>query len=235
MRSNKYGFRPPESVQDPRPGMCYPLDGAAWVSPRGDLAYVPIPKCASTQMQRWCEQQGWRRENYHDTPQSRDRRFLVLMRDPRERWISAVKEWINHAEYDWHDLTRQSRDIIRRHIICDWHTIPQYRYLVGLRLAQIEAVDVRPGEHTSCEIQRIMAEHGHDCWLDPQRNRYPDIAEVREWVDPAHREPHDQTHHEMLERFLMAYADDYWLRCFLLDEDLPEQLRRTRLPMPGDR
>ena len=228
MRQNKYGFQPPITVQDPRPGLCYPIDGASYVSPRGDLAYVPVPKCASLRMRWWCEANGWHKENYHDQIVPAHRRFLVLLRDPRERWVSAMKQWINHEGYDWSQLNQQSRDIIRRHIICDEHTMPQHRFLVGLRLAQIDAVDVsHDRRHTSDRIQEIMARHGHHCRLDPNedRERNPDIAELWQWVDDI----------EVAGRLQNAYADDYWLRYFLLDSELPDELRLAREPMPGDR
>lgn len=218
---NRYNFAEPFSVVDPHSGLYSPQNHWCWLSPCGRVGYVQIHKCASTQMGGWCQQQGWKRTKFWGEPQDPQRRYLVLLRDPVDRWISGTKQWIKKNNYVPSEFSDQIWHLIHQHLTFDDHTVPQYRFLLGLKIKSIDAVDVVPGEHTSVRVQTILRQYGYNCWLDPlkDRNRNPmPVDRVLDWFSSD----------SFLERFYRVYSEDYWLRLWLLDCAVPSEILKSR-------
>ena len=219
---NRYNFSAPHSVVDPHSGYYKPHDGHCWLSPCGQVGYVQISKCASTQMIAWCQQQGWQHTRYLGEPENLKRRYLVLLRDPIDRWVSGMKQWMKNNNYVHTQFTAQSWQLIQQHLMFDDHTMPQYRFLLGLKISSIAAVDVVPGEHTSVQVQALLSQYGYNCWLDPlkdrNRNSMP-VDTVLDWFSSD----------SFLKHFHVVYSEDYWLRLWLLDQAVPEPILKSRV------
>lgn len=219
-RPNRYNFPMPATVQDPHPRMFAPHDGHCYVSPCDRVAYVQISKCASTEMTRWCLEQGWHHQQYSHRPWPRHRGCVVLLRDPWSRWLSAVGQWLANHGWRWQELEPETRRVLRQHFTVDDHTQPQHRFLLGLPLAQITAVDVVPGTATSERLREVMSQWGYRCWLDPARDRDRNpVPDLEAW----------RRDRQFMHSFHAQYAQDYWLRLFLLDAELPAEILASRV------
>ncbi len=114
--------------------------GSALLSPDGRHCFVNVPKNGSSTMKLLL--QDWQPVDYHAAPDSAE--FLVLLRDPTKRWISAVSEFLAGA-YGIPGAATQTQssidDLLRNPVIKNWifhsvyldgHSLPQCYYLQGL-------------------------------------------------------------------------------------------------------
>lgn len=103
-----------------------------------NIGYIPIPKNASWFMRLFLGLNiGW--DPYHnDTSyifnyekEKRDK-FIVVLRDPYERWISGVLEYVRftHDAVSWE--SKHVLDFICHRIVLDDHTEPQVNFIEGL-------------------------------------------------------------------------------------------------------
>ena len=221
LKKNRYNFAAPFSIIDPHDGLYRPHDGHCWLSPCGRLGYVQISKCASTQMIAWCRQQRWQHSRYLGQTENKKRRYLVLLRDPMDRWISGIKQWMATNNYVPGEFSDHAWDLVYQHLMFDDHTMPQYRFLLGLPIRSIDAVDVVPGDGTSRAIKEILGRYGYDCWLDPKmdRNRHPGpVSRIESWF----------LMESFMRHFHSVYSEDYWLRLWLLDCAVPGEILKSR-------
>ena len=100
-----------------------------------DWVFVNIPKNASSWMIRAFGR--GREANYLDTAQ-RPRHYIVVLRDPVDRWISGFAQ-VQVGTTPWHSSHYQQRgwDSIFNQVIFDNHTEPQVSFLQGLDTEQI--------------------------------------------------------------------------------------------------
>lgn len=122
--------------------------GSGYVSPDKKYCYVNIPKNSSSSMKKILH--NWSFENWHQC--SDDVEFLVILRDPTQRWISAVSEFMcgNNGvageiatETDYRHLL--SIPLIKKWIFesvyLDGHCLPQCYYLQDLPIHKIKFFD----------------------------------------------------------------------------------------------
>ena len=67
--------------------------GSGVVSPDGCVFIVNIPKNASSYVFDWAGRHGWRAAQAQDLGNVRE--MFVLLRDPIERWISGMAQYVN--------------------------------------------------------------------------------------------------------------------------------------------
>lgn len=68
----------------------------AWINPRGGHGWRCVPKAGMTSLNRWCMENGWRQVRREgDGPV-----LWAPVRDPKERWYSAVGHWLSHGSVD---------------------------------------------------------------------------------------------------------------------------------------
>lgn len=114
--------------------------GRSLLSPDLKYCFVNVPKNGSSSMKLLL--QNWQLVDYHEVPDSVE--FLVLLRDPTRRWISAISEFLAGA-YGIPGADKQSQssidDLLKNPVIKNWifhsvyldgHSLPQCYYLQGL-------------------------------------------------------------------------------------------------------
>jgi len=67
--------------------------GSGVVSPDGHVFIINIPKNASSYIFDWAGRQGWHAAVAQDLPDVQE--MFVLLRDPIQRWISGMAQYIN--------------------------------------------------------------------------------------------------------------------------------------------
>ena len=95
-----------------------------------DLAYVNIPKNASSWTKPNLLDWGWEYYNYHED--QIDKTFIVVLRDPVERWISGIAEYLTlyHPNFKLHEF--EALDLIFERVSFDDHTDRQVNFIHGL-------------------------------------------------------------------------------------------------------
>jgi hypothetical protein len=193
--------------------------GRSWLSPDNRYCYVNIPKIGSSTMKSLL--QDWQPADYHTVPDNVE--FLVLLRDPTRRWISAVSEFLAGAHgIPGADQRSQSSidDLIRNPIVKNWifhsvyldgHSLPQCYYLQHLpwdrtkffnydhngiqQLVDHVGID-RPVGHLN-KGDSLLKKHVVN-WINKQLGSYPElqkIIDIHYWCD-----------HQLLDK---AFADSY--------------------------
>ena len=104
--------------------------GECMSKPDTDLMYINIPKNASSWTKPNLRDWGWEFYNYHTD--NLNKHALVVLRDPVERWLSGIAEYMTlyHVDTDptaWFDL-------IFDRIAFDDHTESQVLFLQNINL-----------------------------------------------------------------------------------------------------
>jgi hypothetical protein len=110
--------------------------GTCHTSPESPWVWINIPKNASSFTQTlFAHQLLWSNYNYFDFDMS-SKTPIVVLRDPVERWISGIAEYINlyHENFDWTKVDNQMFDWIFDRVSFDDHTESQVYFLQGLDL-----------------------------------------------------------------------------------------------------
>jgi hypothetical protein len=105
--------------------------GECMSKPDTDLMYINIPKNASSWTKPNLRDWGWEFYNYH-TDKLHNKHALVILRDPVERWLSGIAEYMTlyHVNVDptpWLDL-------IFERIAFDDHTENQVLFLQDINI-----------------------------------------------------------------------------------------------------
>jgi hypothetical protein len=116
-------------------------------SPDKKQIYVNIPKNASSELKIFFV--DWQEINYKTCSPDE---YLVVLRDPTNRWISAMAEflvgnnsYVGEANKNYTDLEIQEfidsklvQNLIFNFIVFDVHTLPQCWFLQGLDITKIK-------------------------------------------------------------------------------------------------
>jgi len=120
--------------------------GQGQVSPDQKFNIIHIPKNGSTEIKASLRE--WPVSNYHDMDFAPEN--LVILRDPTDRWISGVIEFLigncSHMGNCNSDIpieeiellvnTRMFQNLLFNFVIFDGHTLPQSYYLQGIDLGK---------------------------------------------------------------------------------------------------
>jgi hypothetical protein len=100
--------------------------------PDADIMYVNVPKNASSWTKPNLLDFGWEFYNYHDD--GLNKHALVVLRDPVERWLSGIAEYLVlwQPRMNNEDFTHGVIDIFFDRICFDDHTELQVKFLHGL-------------------------------------------------------------------------------------------------------
>jgi hypothetical protein len=91
---------------------------------------VYIPKNASSWTKPNLLDHGWEFFNYH-TDRLR-KPALVVLRDPVERWLSGIAEYMTLYQSNFRLLFQETEELIFDRIVFDDHTEKQVKFLQGL-------------------------------------------------------------------------------------------------------
>jgi hypothetical protein len=167
--------------------------GECWSHPNTDLMYVHIPKNASSWTKPNLKDFGWEFYNYHDDDMH-DKTAMVVLRDPVERWISGIAEYLAlyHPNFILHDL--EAMDLIFDRICFDDHTERQVNFVHGLDRDQ--CVFFLCDKHYRQDFSVFLDEQGmpnryhkyeyqHVSEADPMRKKFKNIF-AREIQNPKY-------------------------------------------------
>lgn len=109
--------------------------GECMSHPESDLMYVYIPKNASSWTKPNLKDWGWEFYNYH-TDNLHHKHALVVVRDPVERWLSGIAEYmfLYHRTIDTAHFSKCLFDLVFDRIAFDDHTEQQVLFLENLNL-----------------------------------------------------------------------------------------------------
>ena len=108
--------------------------GECMSHPSTDLMYVNIPKNASSWTKPNLRDWQWEVYNYHKDLQIKNKKAIVVLRDPVERWISGIAEYLYLHHYDtnvW-EINNHMINLIFDRVVFDDHTERQINFLHGL-------------------------------------------------------------------------------------------------------
>ena len=102
--------------------------GECWVSPAGNITYIHIPKNASSRVKGCVASNQWQ---HSDTLVNSDQ-FLVILRDPIDRWCSGIAQFqLNNQQ-----LELDVAEVFNR-ITFDDHTEQQIYFLQTVDLNKV--------------------------------------------------------------------------------------------------
>jgi len=101
------------------------------------FTYVPIPKNASSYVTSKLLTLGWQENNFSDNATAfENSKFLVILRDPIDRWLSGINQYFLLYHKDLKQLSEDALDLISTKIVFDDHTEKQIYYCNNLNLDQ---------------------------------------------------------------------------------------------------
>lgn len=116
--------------------------GQSLVSPDNDFCYINIPKNASSTLATMFL--DWRMADFRQLDSNT--KFIVVLRDPTERWVSAIAEFLvgqNGLGSITHLTEQDLIQVLKSDLIKNWifssvyfdaHSLPQCYFLQGLHL-----------------------------------------------------------------------------------------------------
>lgn len=112
--------------------------GHCLINDVNDIAYVNIPKNATNWAKDNLSALGWRHSNFIKYPEiAKDRQFMVILRDPVDRWIAGVAEFFVRYHSGIRNFDGNLLDIIFSCVTLDDHTEKQGLFLNGLENNQL--------------------------------------------------------------------------------------------------
>ena len=180
---------------------------------QGDLAYIPIPKNASSCISFLLASSGWASEEYLNTDIS-NKKFIVVLRDPLERWLSGITQYLCSfivaqgytAEYimgAWNNITDA---IVFDQCRFDDHSEKQVYYLEHVPLENcvwFRCVDA------GISIKEFLDDHGLDLNINvaTPRNRTIDNLQQKLLTDFIKSRLDDRK----IQQIRQVYREDYEL------------------------
>jgi|7_EtaG_2_1085326.scaffolds.fasta_scaffold15244_4 hypothetical protein len=198
----------PYSIIDP--GIFVPKN-QCFISPCGNIGVIVIRKNASTVLKEYCHNNNFI-EGRID--QNKKRRYLAVLRDPIDRWYASINWYIRNHGLDKTKLDQSLVNFWFNNICWDDHTLPQYSYLSGIpMMSQITAVDSAPGLFDS--INSFFTSFGYS------KLGHGELPVSGHGMNGISQFDDDQ----LLLKVQKFYNQDYWLRYWLLDKDVPNFIK----------
>lgn len=108
--------------------------GECMSHPDTNLMYIYIPKNATSWTKPNLQDWNWEVYNYHTDTVVKNKQAMVVLRDPLERWISGIAEYLYLHHYDvnpW-EFTTHMINLIFDRVCFDDHTEKQISFLHGI-------------------------------------------------------------------------------------------------------
>lgn len=202
--------------------------GSGVIDPGGNRFIINIPKNASSYVLDWANHNGWRPIMAHQAPTVQE--MIVILRDPVERWISGVAQYINtyilsvcgpngpvfpDADTGAHDVITVSQFVSQYNEVTDrlfFDVISRFDDHVWPQSEIIR--DVLPGvPRRYFRLEKLDAELGQYLNWQPRQHldrnsgqATPTTAQLQNFFEARLR-----TRADLRERVRRHYADDYQL------------------------
>lgn len=142
------------------------------------LIYVPIPKNYSNWIKYHLQQASYKLYNYYDQGFDSDKHMaLIVLRDPIDRWISAMGQilvgcspgWHMHVDQiDWNEMTKT---IYRNN-----HTQPQHEFFANIPHDRI--VWFRCDDQFENNFTKLLSRYGIEICVMPVDNDVDNVFNV---------------------------------------------------------
>ena len=110
------------------------LEGDGYISPCEKYFWVKIPKCASTYIENLLISLDWKIDNYRHRDDKDSLIYFSVLRDPIDRWISGIVEYLTINKIELSDLSDVAIKLIFDAKTFDRHTQNQCYYLESINL-----------------------------------------------------------------------------------------------------
>ena len=110
-------------------------------SPDRKLRYVPVSKCMSTLLSKWCQEHGWNVVTDFNSSINSNCKYVVVLRDPIDRWCAGISMYANTEHKGFNQLSDSAWSVCLDRMIMDPHTERQWINYHGLYLNTIHAID----------------------------------------------------------------------------------------------
>ena len=181
--------------------------GECMSKPDIDFMYVYIPKNASSWTKPNLKDWGWEFYNYHTD--YLNKHALVVLRDPVERWLSGIAEYLTLYHTDMQTPFYETERLIFDRVTFDDHTEKQVKFLEGIDTDR--CTFMMCDSNYRANFSNFIAErlgdnkyhkyaHQHVSELCPIRSRFKRIFKRLLDENPKY-----------LDRITQHFADDYKL------------------------
>ena len=106
--------------------------GLGMKNPTNDLFYKQIPKNASSMIRKVLHTMNWQYELFDEHIIADGFKTIVVLRDPFERWISGITEYLTLYFPNKKDLNDDLLEFICSHVTFDDHTEKQIYFVNNL-------------------------------------------------------------------------------------------------------
>lgn len=113
------------------------LEGDGYLSPCGKYFWVKMHKCASTYIEALLISLNWQVSNYRARDDKESLIYFTVLRDPIERWVSGITEYLRLQRKQVSDLNEFTVKMIFDAMIFDVHTQHQAYFLEDINLKNI--------------------------------------------------------------------------------------------------
>ena len=142
------------------------------------------------------------------------RKYLVILRDPIDRWISGFSTYLSINDIDLKTIDQKYWKIFKDVVVFDSHTLPQYKHLISIKLKNIVADDFNSLKDGN--TSKFIRSRGYETEI-PHLGSTDDIeAKIKIFLK-------NMIDEDLVfkNRLYKVYEQDYWLRYHLLDKDVP--------------
>ena len=175
--------------------------GFCFESPDKKYRYVPVSKCMSDTLSTWCDANGWSRITDFNVETNLECKYIVVLRDPVQRWCSGVEMWLRTEHRNIDTISDDAWSICLDTMMLDPHTERQCMSYHGLNLHQIIPIKF---ESPDFSIFKGLTVNNNE-----ERSRPDRIVKFLK-------------NERQIQRLKHIYRYDYYLRHWLLDIDLPK-------------
>ena len=177
------------------------LIGFCFESPDKKYRYVPVSKCMSDTLSTWCDSNGWNRVDDFNTETNLECKYIVVLRDPVQRWCSGVQMYLRTEQRHIEAISDDAWSICLDAMILDPHTERQCINYHGLNLNQIGPINF---ENPDFSIFKGLSVNKNEERSRPER--------IEKFLNNKRQ----------IQRLQYIYRYDYWLRNWLLNIALPK-------------
>jgi hypothetical protein len=183
---------------------------------KDNLCYIPIPKNSSCYTVDLLTRNGWTASNFL-TADLTDKKFVVLLRDPIDRWITGIAQYfcsvVVDNEYATEEIERDFNELVKRiifdQVIFDDHTETQLYFIKSIPLAQCTFFDSSTDLAETLKKYLVSENQNLNTEYELFRNAsndnivHPNLVKLfKNWVE---------TDKNLVDRLTYVYADDFEL------------------------
>ena len=183
---------------------------------KNNLCYVPIPKNSSSYIGQLLLKNGWDIDNFLTTDLT-NKNIIVLLRDPKERWISGMVQYLcssllkhhktsGYLIDNWNDMMQ---DLIFDQIIFDDHTEKQVYFIQDIPRENCVFFDSakQPGQ----VIKQYLSTHNVDLNTDINLDRNQTQGNEHKEVLVGFLQDQLDKNPNLLTKLMTKYREDYTL------------------------